>query len=121
MSEAHDITITLPRSDLTETTLTNTVERLLKDTVMSSKAKVMSTMMKTKPFKAKDRVLGYVEHAIKFDTATVLDLQSRHLNSIAYYGIDVYLPVVSGLLFTLYLIVKLLAVIVRLLFKQKKE
>lgn len=48
----------------------------------------MASLIATKPFKSRDRIIGYVAHALTNNLSDQLDLPERKLNFIYYYYID---------------------------------
>lgn len=59
----------------------------------------MASLIATKPFKSRDRIIGYVTHALHNDLSDQLDLPERKLNFIYYYNIDYIVIIGLTLLF----------------------
>jgi UDP:flavonoid glycosyltransferase YjiC (YdhE family) len=91
------------RSELTARTLTKELNNLIaKDSIYRPSAQHLSQMIQNKPFPTPDRVVKLTEHAIRFDVSENLDLYARKLNTMEYYGLDIYVPLAFALTFTLY-------------------
>lgn len=104
------------RSDLTATRLTEELKRLISpDEPYRKNARHLSQMMISKPFQARDRVVQFTEHAIRFNISENLDMMySRKLNVFEYYGLDVY----TLLFFVFFLLVSVLYLMIRAVFRR---
>ncbi|KAI6223349.1 UDP-glucuronosyltransferase [Aphelenchoides besseyi] len=94
MAKDRGIARIVQRHELNADFLTENLRLLIApDSSYQHKARELAAMITEKPFGARDRVIGYVEHAIRFDIATNLDLQSRYLTAIQFYGLDILAPI----------------------------
>ncbi|CAD5210422.1 unnamed protein product [Bursaphelenchus okinawaensis] len=121
MGEMRNILVTFPRNDLTPPRLIAALSEILNNTVIIESAQNMKHMMQNKPLSARDRVVKFTEHAVRHDIADVHDLRSRHLNTIQYYGIDVYVPILVILYFKLLIFWRCTMFVICKVFKLKRD
>lgn len=75
------------------------------------KAKEMAHILSSKPVPAEELFIKNVEFATKFDLHEHLDMHGRHLSTVQYYNIDIWLCVfatVSTALYIFYRFIKLI-------------
>lgn len=96
MAQYRGIARLIKRNELTSHTLTHELNTLIspKEDYRQA-AKHLSQLIQSKPFPAPERVVRLTEHAIQFDVAHNLDMFSRQLNTWQYYGLDIYVPVLT--------------------------
>uniref|UniRef100_A0AC34FJV9 Glucuronosyltransferase n=1 Tax=Panagrolaimus sp. ES5 TaxID=591445 RepID=A0AC34FJV9_9BILA len=83
--------IALNKMNVTKTTFVDAFHKIVNKKSYKINAQNLSKMIKSKPMSAKDRVLKYTQFAAEFGEMDNLDLYGRHLNTIHFYNIDVYL------------------------------
>ncbi|CAD5209530.1 unnamed protein product [Bursaphelenchus okinawaensis] len=96
--EEKGLAVVIPKWDLTMKRLEQAVRTVAEDEQFRLRSTHFSRMMKDKPFKAKDRIIGFVNHALQYDVHSALDLPSRHLSTMQYYFLDVLLLLSAVLL-----------------------
>jgi hypothetical protein len=72
----------------------------------------MAHILSSKPISAEDLFVKNVEFATKFDLHHHLDLHGRHLSTVEYYNIDVFVVAFAIVMFLLYLVYRLIKFIV---------
>ncbi|CAD5214255.1 unnamed protein product [Bursaphelenchus xylophilus] len=121
MGEMHGILTTVRRQQLDATSLITAVRKILSDQKIRDNAAAMKEMMQNKPTSARDRVVKFTEHAIRFDIAKIHDLRARQLNTLQYYGLDVYLPIVFVVFSIFFVVYKSIRVVFSMVVKFKVE
>ncbi|CAD5213758.1 unnamed protein product [Bursaphelenchus xylophilus] len=87
------LAVMIEKSEMTKENLAHALKIVLQESYQK-RALEFAKMMANKPFQPKDRIIGFVKHALKHDVSTALDLPGRQLNIIQYYFIDVIVPIV---------------------------
>ncbi|CAD5209534.1 unnamed protein product [Bursaphelenchus okinawaensis] len=113
--------IVVKKEDFSGKRLIEAVDELLHNSTYKQRSVHFARMMAAKPFKPKDRITGYVNHALEFDVNMALDLPSRHLSFIQLYFIDVIVPLVLLLVLFVYIIVKVSKFLFKFVKKVKVE
>ncbi|CAD5209532.1 unnamed protein product [Bursaphelenchus okinawaensis] len=95
------LAVMIEKSEITKEHLVSALNVIL-DPSYQERAMSFAKMMADKPFQPKDRIIGYVNHALKYDVSTALDLPCRQLNFFQNYFLDVLIPVALVLLTVVY-------------------
>ncbi|KAI6242086.1 UDP-glucuronosyltransferase [Aphelenchoides fujianensis] len=122
MAKQRGIALVLQRSEMTAERMGAELRRLIApDSPFKRRARELGAMIEAKPFGARDRVVRFAEHAIRFDVAENLDLYARHLSTVEFYALDIWLP--FGALFSLVLWVgwRFVCFLVRSLWNRRNE
>ncbi|KAI6181583.1 UDP-glucuronosyltransferase [Aphelenchoides besseyi] len=122
MARDRGIARVIQRDELSAQRLTDDLRLLIApDSAYQKKSRELGAMITNQPFSAKDRVLRYVDHAIRFDVATNLDLRSRHLSTIEFYCLDVLFPTLLVLFAMMWISWRALVVTYRLISRTQVE
>uniref|UniRef100_A0A1I7SCX7 glucuronosyltransferase n=1 Tax=Bursaphelenchus xylophilus TaxID=6326 RepID=A0A1I7SCX7_BURXY len=93
--------------------LINALDQVLHNPKFKLRAQHLAGMMSAKPFQPRDRIVGYVNHALRFDVHSTLDLPSRHLTFVQYHFIDVIAPLLLSATIILFAWLKFLVFVYR--------
>ncbi|KAL6744062.1 hypothetical protein Aduo_017037 [Ancylostoma duodenale] len=87
--EAKNTTVLIMKEDFNSGTFEAALRQVLSDHSFAVRAKRLASLMVTKPFPLKERLLSTVEFSIRHGKIDDLDVYGRNLNVLQYYSIDV--------------------------------
>lgn len=111
------VSVTVTKANFTSDNLTNALKKVLYDPSYRQKAAAAAKLISTKPFKPRDRIIRFVQHALDNDVTETLDLPERRLSFIQYHNIDFVIVLSVLLLFVTWVFWKITKFIVRLLLR----
>ncbi|VDD94006.1 unnamed protein product [Enterobius vermicularis] len=94
MVEKRGIARIVDKRNITEGSLTEALEEILKNDRYNKAAKRLQQLILQKPFSATERLIKYTEHAVVFGHIDNLDLASTKLNFFQYYLLDIIVPLI---------------------------
>ncbi|CAD5213762.1 unnamed protein product [Bursaphelenchus xylophilus] len=100
------LAVMIDKHEITQKNMVHALTTVLQ-TSYQERSLQFARMMADKPFQPKDRIIGFVQHALKYDVSTALDLPGRKLSIIQYYFVDVIVPLLVGVILSSYLSYKL--------------
>ncbi|KAI6242239.1 UDP-glucuronosyltransferase [Aphelenchoides fujianensis] len=122
MAKQRGIALVLQRSEMTAERMSAELRRLIApDSPFKRRARELGAMIEAKPFGARERVVRFAEHAIRFDVAANLDLYARHLSTVEFYALDIWLPFGVLLSFVLWVAWRLACFLVRSVWNRRGE
>uniref|UniRef100_A0A1I7SCY0 glucuronosyltransferase n=1 Tax=Bursaphelenchus xylophilus TaxID=6326 RepID=A0A1I7SCY0_BURXY len=105
------LAVLVAKTDITTENM-ETALRTVLEPAFQTHAQTFARMMAKKPFKPRDRIVGYVNQALEFDVSSVLDLPGRKLSIIEYYFIDVILVFAACVLLLVYAFRKIMSAVI---------
>ncbi|KIH48399.1 hypothetical protein ANCDUO_21533 [Ancylostoma duodenale] len=111
------------KEDFNSETFEAALRQVLSDNSFAVRAKRLASLMVTKPFPLKERLLSTVEFSIRHGKIDDLDVYGRNLNVLQYYSIDVVAFLFTFILLAIISFVQLCRFCLRLVLarKLKKE
>jgi len=95
------------KDNLNAGTLTEALRKILTDTTYSTNARQLSEKLRNNPTNVSDIFVKYIEYAASFESNAEMDLGGQDLDLIAYYNIDIYVPIGLILLLITYFVVRI--------------
>ncbi|CEF69828.1 UDP-glucuronosyl/UDP-glucosyltransferase family-containing protein [Strongyloides ratti] len=93
--EKHNTGIVMDKSLLTDSNqLFNNIKKILTDSQYKKNAYLISQRLNKRPIGSKELLIQHVNFACEFGQLPVLDLESRYMNSIIYFNLDIILPII---------------------------
>uniref|UniRef100_A0AC34Q6P3 Glucuronosyltransferase n=1 Tax=Panagrolaimus sp. JU765 TaxID=591449 RepID=A0AC34Q6P3_9BILA len=81
--------ITLQKHETTVESITEALKKIIHEPEIRQNAQKLASVIKSKPFSAKERLLKYVNFTVEHGDKDYLDLPGRHLNFVERYSLDV--------------------------------
>uniref|UniRef100_A0A0K0E427 glucuronosyltransferase n=1 Tax=Strongyloides stercoralis TaxID=6248 RepID=A0A0K0E427_STRER len=107
--EKHDIGLVMDKSLLKNPDLlSSNIKKILFDTKYKNNAHLVSQRLNKRPIGSKELLLQHIKFACEFGQLPVLDLQSRYMNSIVYFNLDIIFPIIISFTIIIYFILSLI-------------
>ncbi|CAO4379020.1 unnamed protein product [Caenorhabditis nigoni] len=78
------------------------IQTVLSDSNYKKNAERLAKILEDQPNKPKDVVLKHCDFAVQFGPLETLNSEGRHLNTLAYYSLDIALSVIVVMLILVY-------------------
>uniref|UniRef100_A0A0N5A5P6 UDP-glucuronosyltransferase n=1 Tax=Parastrongyloides trichosuri TaxID=131310 RepID=A0A0N5A5P6_PARTI len=92
--EKHNIGVVMDKSELKNSyKLIKNIQNVLSNKLYRKNAELLSKRLNKRPISSKELLVKHVEFACEFGKLEVLDLESRNMNSITYFNLDIIIPI----------------------------